>query len=266
LRLRFLGTGTSFGIPVIGCRCAVCTSDDPRDRRSRHAALLQSDDGEHTLLIDTPPELRLQLLDAQVTRLDAVFYTHAHADHVHGIDDLRVFSARLRKPLPAWADRSTAEFLRTKFAYIFDPEYRPPEGTTKPEISLHTFDPGVPVRAAAFDLLPFAVPHGDMTAYGFRTGDLAYVTDAKSIPVDTVQLLRGVRVLVLNALWFGNPHPTHLNVEEAIDVARAIGAQRTFLTHLTHRVRHAALLEALPPDIQPAHDGLVVDIANPETS
>ena len=259
MRLRFLGTGTSFGIPVIGCGCSVCTSADPRDRRSRHAALLEDDAGS-VLLIDTPPELRLQLLAADVHHLEAVWFTHAHADHIHGIDDLRVFSARMRRPLAAWADPATADTLRRKFAYIFDEEYRPPEGTTKPEITLHTFHPGRTVDIAGFAMTPLEVPHGDLAAFGFRTGALGYITDAKAIPPAARAALDGVRVLVLNALWYGNPHPTHLNVEEAVETAREIGAERTYLTHLTHRLRHSHLLESLPPGIEPAYDGLVIDI------
>ena len=260
MRLRFLGTGTSFGIPVVGCTCAVCTSSDPRDRRFRHAALLESDEAGRMLLVDTPPELRLQLLAAGVSRIDAVWYTHTHADHTHGIDDLRVFSARMRRPLDAWADPVSAGQLRRKFAYIFDPDYQPPEGTTRPEIHLRAFTPGAPVGVAGMKLTPIAVPHGDMTAYGFRAGDLGYITDAKDIPAAGRRVLEGVRVLVLNALWFGNPHPTHLNVEEAVQTAAEIGAERTFLTHLTHRVRHADLERALPPHVRPAYDGLVVDL------
>lgn len=260
MRLRFLGTGTSYGVPVVGCRCAVCTSDDPRDRRTRHAALLTSGDGRRTLLVDTPPELRLQLLAADVDRIDAVWFTHAHADHVHGIDDLRAFSARSRRSLPAWADAMTASFLRRTFAYIFDPEYRPPEGTTKPEIALQTFARDQTVDAAGFALRPVPVEHGDMTAWGFRCGPLAYITDAKVLPPASLETVHGARVLVLNALWRGNPHPTHFNIEEAVELARSLGAERTFLTHLTHRVSHAELSGSLPPDIQPAWDGLTVDI------
>jgi phosphoribosyl 1,2-cyclic phosphate phosphodiesterase len=260
VRLRFLGTGTSFGIPVIGCSCATCTSADPRDQRSRHAALLRSADGARTILIDTPPELRQQLVAAGVSRVDAVWYTHDHADHTHGIDDLRVFSVRLRQSVHAFADPVAARSLRAKFNYIFDPHYRPPPGTTKPEIALSEFDPAVAIDIAGFRMQPLAVPHGDMTAYGFRTGALGYVTDAKTIPDPARAALRGVRVLVLNALWFGDPHPTHFNVEEAVAMARDIGAERTYLTHLTHRLRHAQLAAALPPDIQPAYDGLEIDI------
>lgn len=260
MKLRFLGTGTSFGVPVIGCDCTVCTSDDPRDRRTRHAAIIETDDGSTRVLIDTPPELRLQLLAANVSRIDAVWFTHDHADHTHGIDDLRVFSARLRQQVPAFADPVAAASLRRKFTYIFDPAYRPPDGTTKPELRLHEFDLTRPTDVAGFSMLPLEVPHGDMRVYGFRTGPLGYVTDAKLLSDRVRAALDGVRVLVLNALWFGNPHPTHFNVEEAVAMAREIGAERTFLTHLTHRVSHASLAGALPAGIEPAYDGLLVDI------
>ena len=258
MKLRFLGTGTSFGVPVIGCRCDVCASDDSRDRRSRHAALVTSNDGRQ-LLIDTPPELRQQLLDARVDRIDAVFYTHDHADHAHGIDDLRVFSAR-SGPLPLHAGEETAERLRHRFNYIFDPAIRPPAGTTVPELRFEPFDGSAPIRAAGFEVQPLEVPHGDTRTYGLRTGPLGYVTDAKLLPPDVVDALRGVRVLVLNALWFGNPHPTHFNIEEAVAAAQAVGAERTFLTHLTHRMRHADLAARLPAGVQPAYDGLTIEI------
>ncbi|MBR9989945.1 MAG: MBL fold metallo-hydrolase [Gemmatimonadetes bacterium] len=260
MRLRFLGTGTSFGVPVIGCGCEVCTSTDPRDRRTRHAALLESDDGDRRVLIDTPPELRLQLLEARVSRVDAVWFTHDHADHTHGIDDLRVFSARSKQDLPAYADPITAASLRRKFNYIFDSEYRPPAGTTKPEIGLHDFDPDAPVNVAGFDMTPLRVPHGDTSVFGFRTGALGYVTDAKVIPAPARAALEGVRVLVLNAIWAGSTHPTHFNVEEAVAVAHEIGAERTFLIHMTHRLRHESLAASLPRGIEPAYDGLIVDI------
>ncbi|MEX1183397.1 MAG: MBL fold metallo-hydrolase [Gemmatimonadota bacterium] len=260
MRLRFLGTGTSFGVPVIGCGCDVCTSTDPRDRRTRHAACIESDDGRNRILIDTPPELRLQLLAADIDHIDAVWFTHDHADHTHGIDDLRVFSARLRQHVAAFADPVTAASLRRKFTYIFDPDYHPPDGTTRPEIRMTEFDPVAAITVAGVRMQPLELPHGDVHVYGFRTGDLGYVTDAKIIPAAARIALSNVRVLVINALWFGHPHPTHFNVEEAVETAREIGAERTYLTHLTHRVLHAALAAALPPGIEPAWDGLVVDI------
>lgn len=258
--LRFLGTGTSFGIPVIGCGCRVCTSADPRDRRTRHGALLCSDDGTRRLLVDTPPELRLQLVSAGVQWVDAVWFTHAHADHTHGVDDLRAFSARGRRPIAAFADPACAALLRQRFDYIFDDDYQPPEGTSKPEIRLAEIAPLEPVEAAGFSLLPLPVDHGDVLAFGFRTGALGYLTDAKSIAPDVLRALEGVRVLVLNALWYGNPHPTHMNVEEALDVARAVGARQTYLTHLTHRVAHDELVATLPAGIAPAYDGLEIHV------
>src|SRR5690606_18940941 len=190
----FLGTGTSFGIPVVGCTCATCTSPDARDRRTRHAAAIQAADGR-TVLIDTPPELRLQLLAAGITRVDAVYFTHAHADHTHGIDDLRVFSVHARRPLTAYADEATARELRGRFGYIFDPDYRPPEGTTRPEIRIETFRPGEAIDVGGFRLWPIEVPHGDVAVFGFRVGPLGYVTDAKLLPPPALERLRGVKVL-----------------------------------------------------------------------
>jgi phosphoribosyl 1,2-cyclic phosphate phosphodiesterase len=257
MRLHFLGTGTSFGIPVIGCQCPTCRSPDERDKRSRHAALLEADG--RRLPIDTPPEIRLQLIRAGVPSVDAVWYTHYHADHVHGVDDLRVFSVRNRRPLEVYAAEETATVLASKFAYVFDSAVKPTAGTTRPEAELSLLRPFEPVTIAGFDLIPIAVPHGPLDVYGFRIGDLGYITDAKRLPAAAREALAGVRVLVLNALWFGNPHPTHLNVEEAVEAALQIGAERTFLTHLSHQVSHQELLDRLPAGILPAFDGLHVD-------
>jgi phosphoribosyl 1,2-cyclic phosphate phosphodiesterase len=258
LRLRFLGTGTSFGVPVIGCDCGVCTSADERDRRMRHAVVLER--GERRLLVDTPPELRLQLVREGIPDVDAVWYTHYHADHTHGVDDLRVFSVRRRAPLEVYGERRCIETLARKFDYIFDPLLKPIEGTTKPEAQLRELTAYQPVSVAGFEMLPLPVPHGHVEVYGFRIGDLGYITDAKRLPTRTLEALRGVRVLVLNALWYGRPHPTHFNVEEAVEVALEIGAEETYLTHLSHRVGHADLIQRLPAGILPAHDGLVVEV------
>ena len=258
MKLRFLGTGTSFGVPVVGCGCAVCTSADPRDKRMRHGALVE--DGGRRLLVDTPPELRLQLIAAGVGSVDAIWYTHAHADHVHGVDDLRVFSERRGEPLPVWASEEDAALLRQRFGYVFDLEARPLPGTSKPEAVLHTFRAYEPVEVAGFRLTPLPVPHGPIRVYGFRAGDLGYVTDAKLLPPATEAALKGVRVLVLNALWFDTPHPTHFSVEEACEAAARVGAERTYLTHLSHRTGHAELQERLPAGVFAAYDGLEVEI------
>ena len=257
MRLTFLGTGTSFGVPVVGCDCPACSSSDPRDRRTRHGALLELPGGR--LLVDTPPELRLQLVAAAVGAVDAVWFTHDHADHVHGIDDLRVFTVR-RGDMPAHLAEEFVQTFRERFPYIFDASVQPPAGGSKPQIVLHGFDPDHPVEVLGTELTPIRLPHGGMSVYGFRVGGLGYVTDAKTLPPDAVSKLEGVDVLVLNALWFGRPHASHFNVEEAVEAARTVGARRTYLTHLTHRVTHAELLERLPEGVHPAYDGLVVEI------
>ena len=259
MRLTFLGTGTSFGVPQIGCDCAVCRSSDPRDRRTRVGALVETDAGR-TILVDTPPELRLQLIAARVRDVDAVLYTHDHADHTHGADDIRAFTAGRPAPLPMYGSAATMASLGRKFPYIFDSEMRPIPGTSKPEGAAHRVEEGVTLQIAGVDVTPVRVPHGHADVFAYRIGRLAYVTDAKRVPAEALERLRGARVLVVNAL-FRNPHPTHLSIPEALDVAAAVGAERTFITHLTHRYSHAELEAELPADVRVAYDGLVVDIS-----
>jgi phosphoribosyl 1,2-cyclic phosphate phosphodiesterase len=258
MRLTFLGTGTSFGVPQIGCDCAVCRSTDPRDKRTRSGAILEA--GGSTILIDTPPELRLQLIAGGFSGIDAVVYTHEHADHVNGIDDLRIFSVRQRRPLPIYGPAETLERVRASFNYIFDEAVRPYEGTSKPRLTLHPTDPGQSVTIAGIEVLPLAFQHGHLRVFGYRFGSLAYITDVKAIPEREYPRLQGLEVLVLNALWWRS-HPTHLSISEAIDAARALGARRTYLTHLTHETGHAELEATLPAGIFPAHDGLRVEVA-----
>jgi phosphoribosyl 1,2-cyclic phosphate phosphodiesterase len=258
VRLTFLGTGTSFGIPQIGCKCTVCTSPDPRDRRTRVGAVVETDAGRR-ILVDTPPELRLQLVGAHVDGVDAVLFTHDHADHVHGIDDVRAFTARSSEPLVMYGSAATVAALARKFAYIFDESVRALPGTYKPEGRLRALAEGETVEIAGVEVTPLRVPHGHADVFGYRIGPLGYVTDAKRIPAAGMAVLRGVRTLVLNAL-FPTPHPTHLSIPEAVAVADAVGAERTYLIHLTHRTSHAALEAELPPHVRPAHDGLTVEI------
>jgi phosphoribosyl 1,2-cyclic phosphate phosphodiesterase len=260
VKVTLLGTGTSFGVPQVGCACAVCQSDDPRDRRSRCAAFVETAGGTG-LLIDTPPELRLQLVAAGIGRADAVLYTHEHADHIHGIDDLRALSVRNGSALPLFGSRETLATLRARFPYVVDPRMQPLPGTTKPEGVLHEITAGERFTVGDASVLPLAVPHGRTTVLAFRIGAFGYVTDAKSLSDAVIAALRGVRVLVLNAL-FRTPHPTHLSIPEAIAVAQQIGAERTLLTHLTHDHAHAALAAELPAGIEPAHDGLALTIAD----
>jgi phosphoribosyl 1,2-cyclic phosphate phosphodiesterase len=258
VRLTFLGTGTSFGVPQIGCRCEVCRSGDPRDRRTRSAALVESDGGTR-LLIDTPPELRLQLTSNDVDRVDAVLYTHDHADHTHGIDDLRSITVRRGAGLPMYGSRETLDSLARKFAYIFNDAMRPLPGTSKPEGEARVLEAGDIVQIGDVDVEAVEVPHGPVRVLAYRIGPLAYVTDAKSLPPRAVDQLRGAKVLVLNAL-FRTEHPTHLSLPEAIRAASEIGAERTYLTHLTHDNRHAHLEAELPRGVMPAFDGLTIRI------
>jgi phosphoribosyl 1,2-cyclic phosphate phosphodiesterase len=258
VKLTFLGTGTSFGVPQIGCHCEVCRSPDPRDKRNRVGAAVETDGGA-VVLIDTPPELRLQLIRADIDRVDAVLYTHGHADHTHGIDDLRAITARRNIHLPMYGAADTLTDLARKFAYIFDDAIRPLPGTTKPQGRAIAIAAGETVRIADVDVTAVAVPHGPVTVFAYRIGPLAYVTDAKSLPDDAVALLRGARVLVLNAL-FRRPHPSHLSLPEALSAAEAVGAERTYLTHLTHDNFHADLEAELPPGVAPAYDGLTITV------
>lgn len=257
MRLRFLGTGTSYGIPQIGCGCAVCHSADPRDRRTRAGVLVEANSG--TILIDTPPELRLQLVAAGVERVDAVLYTHEHADHTNGIDDLRIFSSRQRMALPIYGPSETMARLREGFSYIFDDDRPAFSGTSKPRLETHHLEPGVARTIAGLDVLPLAFRHGYLRVFGYRIGDLAYITDVKAIGEAELAALRGLRVLVLNALWWRS-HPTHLSIGEAVETAQALGAGQTFLTHLTHETGHAELAAQLPAGIAPAYDGLTVEV------
>ena len=259
MKLTFLGTGTSFGVPQLGCGCAVCHSRDPRDRRTRVGAAVETDDG-HVILIDTPPELRLQLVQAEIDTVDAVLFTHDHADHTHGIDDLRGITARRDVHLPLYGSAETLDSIAQKFRYIFDDSIKPLPGTSKPQGRAVVMAPRETVRIAGVDVTAVAIPHGPVaTVYAYRIGPLAYVTDAKAVPEEAKALLRGARVLVINAL-FRRPHPSHLSLSEALAVAESIGAERTFLTHLTHDNFHAELEAELPAGIAPAFDGLTVTV------
>jgi len=258
MKLTFLGTGTSFGVPQVGCGCAVCHSPDPRDKRSRVGALVESDHGVR-LLIDTPPELRIQLIAAGVDRVDAVLFTHDHADHTHGIDDIRALSNRREAPLEMYGPADSLERLARRFPYIFDENVKALPGTSKPEGRAIPLEDRLTVVIGDAEVTAVAVPHGPFKVFGYRIGPLAYVTDAKSIPADAVAQLIGARVLVINAL-FRTGHPTHLSISEAVRAAQGIGAERTYLTHLTHENFHADLESELPQGIMPAFDGLTVRI------
>lgn len=259
MKLRFLGTGTSFGVPQLGCGCAVCHSNDPRDRRTRVGAAVETDEGR-TFLIDTPPELRIQLLGAGISDVDAVLYTHDHADHTHGIDDIRAITARRGDHMPMYGSAATMRAIARKFDYIFDDNVKPLPGTLKPQGRAVVVAPWETVVVAGVEVTAVPVPHGPVTTvFAYRIGRLAYVTDAKTVPEDALAVLRGAEVLVVNAL-FRHPHPSHLSVSEAMAVSASVGAERTYLTHLTHDNFHAGLAAELPAGMEPAFDGLVVSV------
>jgi phosphoribosyl 1,2-cyclic phosphate phosphodiesterase len=203
--------------------------------------------------------LRLQLIAAGASRVDAILFTHDHADHVHGIDDIRALSDQRDVPIDMYGPPDSMARLVNRFAYIFDDSIRPLPGTSKPEGRAHPIPAGKTFRIGDVNVMPVSVPHGPATVYAYRIGNLGYITDAKELPDDAVRAFRGVDVLVLNAL-FRTPHPTHLSVSEAVTAAQKIGARQTWLTHLTHRTGHAELEAELPPGIAPAFDGLTVQV------
>jgi phosphoribosyl 1,2-cyclic phosphate phosphodiesterase len=255
--LTFLGTGTSFGVPQVGCRCRTCLSTDPRDKRTRAAVLVEAEG--RRLLIDTPPELRLQLVAAGVAGIDAVLFTHGHADHVHGIDDLRAVSVKQAGGLAVYGPAETLAELARRFNYIFDPAVLALPGTTKPDLRAFPLEPDRETSVAGVRVRPLALPHGPHTVFGYRIGPIAYLTDAKTVPEAVRAQLQGLEVLVLNGL-LSRPHPLHLSIPEAVTAAQEIGAGRTFLTHLTHETPHAELETRLPPGIAPAYDGLSIEV------
>jgi phosphoribosyl 1,2-cyclic phosphate phosphodiesterase len=255
MRLTFLGTGTSNGIPIIGCDCPVCTSDDPRDRRSRTSAVIQRNG--RTILIDTATELRLQAINVGLTQVDAVLFTHPHADHLGGFDDLRRFNEINQVHLPVYAAAETSRHLRERFGYAFVDQF--PFYGGKPDLTLHEFDGPFPL----FDdtVYPIPVTHGSWDVHGFRIGPLAYLTDAKHIPDSSMDLLRDAEVLVLNALR-ERPHPTHLSLDDALEVIAEVKPRRAYLVHLAHELSHKTATAKLPDHVSVVWDGLSIEICS----
>lgn len=246
-----LGTGTSHGVPVIGCTCRVCTSSDPKNNRTR-CSILVSSNGT-SLVVDTSPDFRTQAIREGVERLDAVFYTHTHADHLHGIDDLRQLSRTA--PIPIYASSANLAEIEGRFPYIFrESPYR----DSKPRISPIAFHDS-PVSVAGLEVQPIPLYHGSMLVHGFRIGSFAYLTDCSAIPEESYDILAGVRVVVIDALRH-KPHPTHFTVSEAIEAGQRIGAREIYLTHICHELEHAELARDLPDGVYPAYDGLRIEL------
>jgi phosphoribosyl 1,2-cyclic phosphate phosphodiesterase len=242
---------------MIGCDCAVCRSTDPRDRRSRPSILIETGStlgGVHNVLVDTSTDLREQALTHRLTRLDAILFTHSHADHILGLDEVRRFNVLQKAAIPCYGDAPTLDDLRRTFSYIFDP---PRGGGGVPKIAL--FRVGGPFALGALEIVPVPLLHGHRPILGFRIGDFAYLTDCSRIPDGSWPLLEGVRTIVLDALR-DRPHPTHFTVAEALDVVARLGAERAYFTHISHDLPHAATCARLPRGVELAYDGLVLEI------
>ncbi len=249
LELLFLGTGTSAGIPMIGCNCEVCTSLDPRDKRTRPSVVISYNDVR--ILIDTTPELRMQCVANGVDRIDAIVFTHAHADHMMGLDDVRRFNAIKQGPLDVWADAPTHEALARSFGYAFK-EPDPAQKVFRPHLLRRLIDGKF--RIAGIDWIPLPLLHGDMPVLGFRVGNLAYLTDVSAIPEPTYDLLHGTEILIIDALQW-KKHPTHFTIAEALAAAARIRPRETLFTHIAHALGHQATNRLLPDGTRLAHDG-----------
>lgn len=271
MRFEFLGTGTSAGIPALGCHCAVCTSTDPRDNRLRTAALLRFTDHldqPRNILIDCGPDFRQQALRANLSRLDAILFTHNHVDHTFGLDEVRRYNAVQNAPIDIYADPRTLEFLRGVYKHIFDPSKNVNDSFVASLIA-NPIAADQPFTLHGVRITPLRVHHGRLPILGFRfdpppggTGlqavlPLAYLTDVSSIPPETYPHLRNLRTLVLDALRHRH-HPTHLTLDQAIDIAQRIGAQQTYFVHMSHDLAHESTQAALPPGIHLAYDGLTL--------
>jgi phosphoribosyl 1,2-cyclic phosphate phosphodiesterase len=250
-KLRVLGSGTSMGVPTIGCDCAVCHSPDPHDKRTRPSILLEYEG--RVVLIDTTPDFREQAIRAQIRHVDAVLYTHTHADHILGIDDLRPLSFHRPGKIPLYARPESAQFLRSMFRYIFDADYKF-GGIAKVELKPITG----PVELFGARFEPVPVIHGDTEINGYRFGSAAYLTDFSDIPEQSFARLKDLDILFLDALRH-RPHPTHSTVENSLRIVERVKPQRAFFTHICHDLPHDATNATLPPHVRLSHDGMELE-------
>jgi len=251
LKVTFLGTGTSQGIPVITCNCVVCQSADHRNKRLRVSVLLEM--GDKTIVIDSGPDFRYQMLRANVKDLDAILYTHEHKDHVAGLDDIRPFNYLLKKNIDIYATERVQQALRKEFSYIFAEVHYP----GLPQIDMHTISDEV-FKIGKTEIIPLNIMHYKLPILGFRVHDFTYITDAKTISEETIAKVKGTKVLVINALQH-EEHISHFTLQEAVDFAKKIGAEMTYLTHISHNLGlHEEVEKELPENIKLAYDGLSI--------
>ena len=253
MRVTFLGTGTSTGVPLIGCGCKVCASSDPRNNRMRQSIWIQHEGA--SILIDTSSDFRQQALRFKIRRIDAILYTHHHADHIFGLDDTRVFAYRQRAAIPIFGTAETLDGIEKTFWYAFADI---PEGGGRPKVLPVSIDG--PFDCFGLHIVPLEGDHGSMPVTGYRMDGFAYLTDCKRVPPSTLESLGSLDVLVINALRYSPEHPTHMTVGEALAVVEAVRPRRTFLIHMGHELEYSELAGALPPGVEPAYDGLGLDI------
>ena len=254
MKVKFLGTGTSQGVPVITCDCEVCSSLDFRDKRFRSSIYVEVD--QVSLVIDTGPDFRMQMLRAGVKKLDAILFTHEHKDHTAGLDDIRPFNFRQQKDMPIFGRLNVLEQIRKEFAYVFSTNKYP----GVPQIDPIEIDEN-PFHLNGITITPIPVFHYKLPVLGFRIGDFSYITDANHIPEESYKLLEGTEILVLNALQ-QEPHISHFTLDEAVDQAKKIGAKQTYFTHISHRLGlHEQVCKNLPAGIQLAYDGLELTLS-----
>lgn len=253
MEITFLGTGTSTGVPMIACPCAVCHSQDPRDKRLRSSILIRTE--KTTIVIDTTPDFRYQMLRQNVTSLDAVVFTHPHKDHIAGLDDVRAYNFFMKEPMNVYANALTEETLKREFGYAFSDKKYP----GVPEIQLHTID-DQPFQVGDLTFIPILVWHYKMPVYGYRIGDFTYITDANRIDDAEKEKIRGSKVLVLNALR-RESHMSHFTLSEAIALSRELEVQQAYFTHISHQLGlHASVSEELPLGAALAYDGLTIRV------
>lgn len=254
MRVTFLGTGTSQGVPVITCECVVCKSADKHDKRLRVSVLLEVDD--QVILIDTGPDFRYQMLRADVKKLDAILYTHEHKDHVAGLDDVRAFNYKQQAEVDIYAHQRVQDALKKEFHYIFSGDNYP----GIPRLKLNNIMDGESFQAAGIDIIPISVMHYLLPVFGFRIGDFTYITDAKIISPQEKEKIKGSKILVINALQ-REKHVSHFTLDEALEFAAEIRANKTYLTHISHKLgTHAEVSKQLPEGVFLAYDGLELEI------